>query len=264
MSFPRSATPGGSQTAASAAKPMIAATMPSTRPAESRPCSNACSVWVSEASAIQAKDAGTARDGEIEHPRADRHRERDDRGGRGALGHGGGRQRDRADQQAVEQMPEQQVQRLGRRQMPAEQPPHEQRRQRRHAAHEPGGRHRRELRADQDGRRVRQLHEQAQRARLLLLAERADRDERKQQGHADVEGAERGNQDTVERRQARRQHRRALRAGAGLGVQRDRLDEAVADQRTHQQQRDPQRAAADDLAQLLGEQRPQRRAQDPR
>ena len=58
MSLVRSGTPGCSHTAASAAKPQIAATMPNTRPADSSPCSKGRSVCVSDNRDIHSSTPG--------------------------------------------------------------------------------------------------------------------------------------------------------------------------------------------------------------
>ena len=64
------------------------------------------------------------------------------------------------------------------------------------------------------------------------MAHDADGDERKQQRDADVERAEGGHEDAVERRETGRKHRRLLPDEARLGIKRNRLKETVSDQRT--------------------------------
>src|SRR6516164_686238 len=53
-SLTRMATPGGSQTVESAARPPMTATMPTTSPTDSRPCSKLCKVCVKENCATHA------------------------------------------------------------------------------------------------------------------------------------------------------------------------------------------------------------------
>ena len=51
-------TPGGNHTVASAMRPKVTDTVPSTRPPESSPCSNGRSVWVSDSFAIHDNNPG--------------------------------------------------------------------------------------------------------------------------------------------------------------------------------------------------------------
>ncbi len=157
-------------------------------------------------------------------------------------------------------MAEHQRRRFGRREVSAHYFPCGERRQHRDGANEPGAEHGSELDADERAGAVRQLHQQPQRAGLLLLAQRPDGDKWKLQRHRDIEGSEGGNQNAVQRRKAGGKNGGLRRRGAGLAIERNRLKEAVADQRTTQQQHRPQGAPAHDRAQLLCEQRPQRSA----
>ena len=138
MSLARSGTPGCSHTAASAAKPQIAASAPDRGRRDSSPCSKLRSTCVSDSRDNPFEHAGLAGQREVQHPRADREREGDDRSGRRAFGNGGREQRDGADQQAVEQVAEHQVEGLRWVQMPAEEFPDRQRRERGNDRDEPG------------------------------------------------------------------------------------------------------------------------------
>ena len=57
-SLARVATPGGSQTAARAAKPPMAARMPTTSPIDRSPCSNVRRAWLSDSREIQPSRPG--------------------------------------------------------------------------------------------------------------------------------------------------------------------------------------------------------------
>ena len=200
--------------------------------------------------------AGLPGQGKIQNPGADREGERDDRRRCRAFGNAGRKQRNGPDQQAVEQMAEKQIggfrrHRDARRARPRSPRPTGRGNERK----QPSAEDRRHLGGDQRRHPVGQLHQQAQRAGFLFAAEASNGDERKQQGDRDVERAEGRDQNAVERREPARQHRRVAGRGARLAVERDRLPEAVADQRAKDQQHGPQRAAAHDLPQLLGEQR---------
>ena len=197
--------------------------------------------------------------GKIQHPRADRKGERDDRCRRRAFGNAGSKQRDGADQQAVEQMAENKIGGFGSREMPAEGGPDHRGRCRRDERGKPSDEDRSHLGGDQRRHTIGQLHQQAQRARFLLAAERSNRHEGKQQRHDDVERAKCGHQHAIERRQSGSEHGRIPCGRACLAVEDDGLPETVADERAEDQQHDPQRTAARDLPQLLGEQGMERR-----
>src|ERR1700738_739057 len=92
--------------------------------------------------------AGLSGKREIENPGADRERKRDDRGGRGTVRDGGREQRNRPDQQPIEQMPAEEVDRLRRRKMSAEQLPERQRGEGRNQRDKPGDRQCRHFRAN--------------------------------------------------------------------------------------------------------------------
>src|SRR5207244_11773483 len=87
----------------------------------------------------------------------------------------------------------------------------------------------------------------------VVMAEHADRHEREQQRDGDIERAEGGDQHAVEGREAAGERRRLGGGKACLAIERDRLNEAVADERREQEQHRPQRAAAGDLPLLAKE-----------
>src|SRR2546430_2697321 len=76
---------------------------------------------------------------EIEHPGSDREGERNDRGGRRVVGNRGRKQRDRPDEHAVEQMPEQQIECFRSVEVSAERAPKDERRKDRKARQHPRG-----------------------------------------------------------------------------------------------------------------------------
>ena len=82
--------------------------------------------------------------------------------------------------------------------MPAERGPDRHGRGRGNERKQPSAEDRRHLGGDQRRYPVGQLHQQAQRAGFLFAAEASNGDERKQQGHRNVERAEGGDQNAVE------------------------------------------------------------------
>jgi len=85
---------------------------------------------------------------------------------------------------------------------------------------------------------------------LPVLAEGANGDEGKEQGRAEIEGAQGGHQDAVQRCHAA-SHLRELQGGATrLAEQTHRLDIAVAGQRREDQQQRPEGAAGQQPTQL--------------
>jgi len=140
--------------------------------------------------------------------------------------------------------------------MTASDPPRHESREHGDGAREPRRQHGHELDGDEHEGTIRQLDQQAQRARLLFGAQRADCHERKQQRHRHVKRSEGRDQHAVQWRKAGGEDGGLQRRRTRLAIQRHRLEKAVADQRAFEQQQRPQRAAAEDFAQLLHEQRP--------
>jgi hypothetical protein len=89
------------------------------------------------------------------------------------------KQRDGANEQSVEQVPEKKVRSLRARQMSAKDFPYGNCRKRGHVCKHQGSEHRDELCRNQCRGSIRQLDQKAQRARFFLLTEHANRDKRK-------------------------------------------------------------------------------------
>ena len=202
--------------------------------------------------------------GEIQHPEPERDGERQDGGGGTVVGERGAHERDAGDGARVDEVAGQQHGDFGRRDVPAEQPPGDQRghRDERHRA--PGDQQRGELGGEDRRQRIGHLQRQFQAAGLLLGAERADGDERKQERRGQIERAEGRHQDAVERRQPARQQRRFGGGTARLGIERHRLIEAGADQRRQQHQQHPERTAGRQIAHFLADQGGARRGRADR
>ena len=96
------------------------------------------------------------------------------------------------------------------------------------------------------------------------MTEHADRHKRKQQRNTDVKRPERRHQHSIQWRQPTSKHGRLQGRRTCLAVQRQRLHEAIADQRAQEQQHRPQGPAAEDVPQLLHEERPEGRVPDHR
>ena len=195
--------------------------------------------------------------GKIQDPGADREGKGDDRRRCRAFGNAGRKQRDGAHQQAVEQVAESEIGGLQDIEVPAEGGPDHQGRDRGNQRGKPSAEDRRHLGGDQRRHTVWQLHQQAQCAGFLLASEAANGDERKQQGDDEVERTEGGDEHAVERREAGCKHRGIARGRTCFAIECHGLEETVADERAKDQQHGPERAAAHDVPQLLGQQRAQ-------
>ena len=194
----------------------------------------------------------------VEHPGADGEGEGDDRRRRRAVGDARREQRDGADQQAVEYMAADEIERFGKVEMSTHCQPDHKGRGSAEDGSKPAGEDRRHLGDDQSWNAIRQLNEQRERARFFFAPEGSNRHEWEQQRCSEVKTAKGRHQYPIERREPAPQHRRIGRSRARFVVERDRLKKAVAHERAQDQQHGPERAAARDLPQLLAEQRAHR------
>ena len=97
-------------------------------------------------------------------------------------------------------MTEEEVCCLRRRQMPTQNAPEDEGGECRDTGEDPGRKHCSQLGGHERRWMIRQLHEQAKRARFFLLAKCANGNEWKQQGYRDIERTESGHQNAVQRR----------------------------------------------------------------
>ena len=251
----RRVRPGCSQTAASASSARVATTVAATsRELQVAALEHAQHRLGREARGPQRPPALHLRH-EVQRPRAQRHRQRQDRGARGAVGDGRRRDRERAHDRAAAEVPEQHDRDLRRVQVPAVPSPEGQRHEPRQPEREPG----REQHAPLDREHRRQadgpLQQQRERAALLLRAHQPDRDEREEQRRDEGVRAEGRHDDPVERAQALRERGRSAGDAARLRVRVHRGDERVPDERPDREPHEQQRARGEQLACVLAGER---------